>query len=208
MLRQTFATLPGATGILSMDEQWPHSPPPRGGSDSSTGKPPWKRQRWHRVRLAIQALHLLDHRTPKGLGPMRFRRRSNSHLFGNALEAKSQSLTSPRARGLKLLCRNYRSRFGEIDLNHERTPAHWCSLRCRYRRSRAIRWRCRLGHRSAKQTPHSPYRGPLLYRRIRGLQHCPCRFDVLGLSQCAPAGARITSDRLHCASTGLKTHSV
>ncbi len=45
---------------------------------------------------------------------MHFRRRSNSHEIGKAQESRAADFL--RSKGLKLLCRNYHSRFGEIDL--------------------------------------------------------------------------------------------
>ena len=46
--------------------------------------------------------------------PVHFGRLSNSQVFGNAQESKAARYL--RFQGLKLLCRNYRSRHGEIDL--------------------------------------------------------------------------------------------
>jgi putative endonuclease len=43
-----------------------------------------------------------------------FGRLINSQVFGNAQESKAARYL--RSQGLKLLCRDYRSRYGEIDL--------------------------------------------------------------------------------------------
>ncbi len=46
--------------------------------------------------------------------PVHFGRLINSQVFGNAQESKAARYL--RSQGLKLLCRDYRSRYGEIDL--------------------------------------------------------------------------------------------
>ena len=46
--------------------------------------------------------------------PVHFGHLINSQVFGNA--QKSKAARYLRSQGLKLLCRDYRSRYGEIDL--------------------------------------------------------------------------------------------
>jgi Holliday junction resolvase-like predicted endonuclease len=62
---------------------------------------------------------------------MHFGRFINSQVFGNAQESKAALYLS--SQGLKLLCRNYRSRHGEIDLiMSDSNTLVFVEVRCRF----------------------------------------------------------------------------
>ena len=121
---------------------------------------------------------------------MHFRRRSNSQEIGKAQESRAADFL--RSKGLKLLCRNYHSRFGEIDLimsDSGTLGIHRGALPGK----RTLRWRCCLSHRS--QTTRIRLTAAHYLQTHTGLQHCPCRFDVLGLSGGADANSQTGAQR-------------
>lgn len=121
---------------------------------------------------------------------MYFRRRSNSQEIGKAQEPRAADFL--RSKGLKLLSTNYHSRFGEIDLIMSDSGT-LVFIEVRYRANGLF------GGAAASVTVAKQ-------RRIRltaahylqthtGLQHCPCRFDVLGLSGGADANSQTGAQR-------------
>tara|TARA_B110000444_G_C18829382_1_gene592263 strand:- start:1029 stop:1421 length:393 start_codon:yes stop_codon:yes gene_type:complete len=101
----------------------------------------------------------------------------NSQAFGKAQE--SQAARYLRSQGLKLYCRNYRSRHGEIDLIMSDSNT-LVFVEVRYRRSE------KFGGAIESVTP-------IKQKKIRltaahylqshpRLQHSNCRFDVIGLT--------------------------
>lgn len=109
---------------------------------------------------------------------MRFGRLINSHLFGNALESEANRFL--RSQGLKLLGRNYRSRYGEIDLIMV-DAGTLVFIEVRYRRSQKFGGAIdsvttakqkKIRHTAAHYLQTHPQ-----------LQYSNCRFDVIGLSQ-------------------------
>lgn len=111
---------------------------------------------------------------------MHFGRLINSQTFGKAQE--SQAARYLQSQGLKLCCRNYRSRHGEIDLIMIDSNT-LVFVEVRYRRSE------KFGDAIASITA-------LKQKKIRltaayylqthpRLQHCLCRFDVIGLTHTA-----------------------
>ncbi|MEX0963615.1 MAG: YraN family protein [Pseudohongiellaceae bacterium] len=108
---------------------------------------------------------------------MHFGRLTNSQGFGRAQEANAARYLC--SQGLRLICRNYHSRYGEIDLIMADSGI-LVFIEVRYRHSR------RFGSAIATVTPAKQ-------RKIRltaahylqshpQLQHSCCRFDVIGLS--------------------------
>jgi putative endonuclease len=114
-----------------------------------------------------------------------FRRRSNSQEIGKAQESRAANFL--RAKGLKLLCRNYHSRFGEIDLIMSDSGT-LVFIEVRYRANGLF------GGAVASVTVAKQRRIRLTAAHYlqthNGLQHCPCRFDVLGLSGEAGANSQ------------------
>ena len=107
---------------------------------------------------------------------MHFRRRSNSREIVKAQESRAANFL--RAKGLKLLCRNYHSRFDEIDLILSDSGT-LVFIEVRYRANGLF------GGAVASVTVAKQRRIRLTAAHYlqthNGLQHCPCRFDVLGV---------------------------
>ena len=107
---------------------------------------------------------------------MHFRRRSNSQEIVKAQESRAANFL--RAKGLKLLCRNYHSRFDEIDLILSDSGT-LVFIEVRYRANGLF------GGAVASVTVAKQRRIRLTAAHYlqthNGLQHCPCRFDVLGV---------------------------
>ncbi|MBT5718940.1 MAG: YraN family protein [Gammaproteobacteria bacterium] len=110
--------------------------------------------------------------------------------MGKAQESRAADFL--RSKGLKLLSTNYHSRFGEIDLIMSDSGT-LVFIEVRYRANGLF------GGAAASVTVAKQ-------RRIRltaahylqthtGLQHCPCRFDVLGLSGGADANSQTGAQR-------------
>lgn len=116
---------------------------------------------------------------------MHFRRRSNSQEIVKAQESRAANFL--RAKGLKLLCRNYHSRFDEIDLILSDSGT-LVFIEVRYRANGLF------GGAVASVTVAKQRRIRLTAAHYlqthNGLQHCPCRFDVLGLSGEADANSQ------------------
>jgi putative endonuclease len=108
--------------------------------------------------------------------PVHFGRLSNSQVFGNAQESKAARYL--RFQGLKLLCRNYRSRHGEIDLIM--TDSNTLVFgEVRYRRSEYF------GGALNSVTSIKQKKIRLLaahYLQAHPQPQCSCRFDVMGLT--------------------------
>ena len=108
--------------------------------------------------------------------PVHFGRLSNSQVFGNAQESKAARYL--RFQGLKLLCRNYRSRHGEIDLimNDSNTLVFG---EVRYRRSGYF------GGALNSVTSIKQKKIRLLaahYLQAHPQLQCSCHFDVIALT--------------------------
>ena len=116
---------------------------------------------------------------------MHFRRCSNSQEIVKAQESRAANFL--RAKGLKLLCRNYHSRFDEIDLILSDSGT-LVFIEVRYRANGLF------GGAVASVTVAKQRRIRLTAAHYlqthNGLQHCPCRFDVLGLSGEADANSQ------------------
>lgn len=116
---------------------------------------------------------------------MHFQRRSNSQEIVKAQESRAANFL--RAKGLKLLCRNYHSRFDEIDLILSDSGT-LVFIEVRYRANGLF------GGAVASVTVAKQRRIRLTAAHYlqthNGLQHCPCRFDVLGLSGEADANSQ------------------
>jgi putative endonuclease len=114
-----------------------------------------------------------------------FQRRSNSQEIVKAQESRAANFL--RAKGLKLLCRNYHSRFDEIDLILSDSGT-LVFIEVRYRANGLF------GGAVASVTVAKQRRIRLTAAHYlqthNGLQHCPCRFDVLGLSGEADANSQ------------------
>ena len=109
---------------------------------------------------------------------MHFGEFTNSHRFGIAQEAKAARFL--RSQGLRLLARNYRSRFGEIDLimSDANTVVF---VEVRFRQGN------KFGGALSSVTPAKQKKIRLtaacyLQSHPRLANHS-CRFDVIGLSQ-------------------------
>ncbi|GJM13106.1 MAG: UPF0102 protein [Pseudohongiella sp.] len=102
----------------------------------------------------------------------------NSLAFGHAQESKAARYL--RAQGLKLLSRNYRSRYGEIDLIM-RDSHVLVFVEVRYRRGELF-GDAIDSVTASKQNKLRLAATHYLQSHPR-LQHCACRFDVIGLSQ-------------------------
>lgn len=101
----------------------------------------------------------------------------NKQGFGRAQEAKAAQYL--RAQGLKLLCKNYHCRFGEIDLVMADSQT-LVFVEVRFRRTAqygsAIATVTQTKQRKIRLTA-----ADYLQRHPR-YSACPCRFDVIGLS--------------------------
>jgi len=101
----------------------------------------------------------------------------NKRGFGRAQEAKAARYL--RAQGLKLLCKNYHCRFGEIDLVMADSQT-LVFVEVRFRRTAqygsAIATVTQTKQRKIRLTA-----ADYLQRHPR-YSACPCRFDVIGLS--------------------------
>lgn len=112
----------------------------------------------------------------------------NKRGFGRTQEAKAARYL--RAQGLKLLCKNYHCRFGEIDL--VMADAHTLVfVEVRFRRTAhfgsAIATVTETKQRKIRLTA-----ADYLQRHPR-YSACPCRFDVIGLSEDSDANAPSSS---------------
>ena len=118
----------------------------------------------------------LTHHSAQRIGTVHFRRRSNSQEIVKAQESRAANFL--RAKGLKLLCRNYHSRFDEIDLILSDSGT-LVFIEVRYRANGLF------GGAVASVTVAKQRRIRLTAAHYlqthNGLQHCPCRFDVLGV---------------------------
>ncbi|PCI81920.1 MAG: YraN family protein [SAR86 cluster bacterium] len=111
----------------------------------------------------------------------------NSHVFGKAQESKAQHYL--RSQGLKLLCRNYRSRHGEIDLIMADSNT-LVFVEVRYRRSEQFGGALN-SVTAAKQKKIRLTAAHYLQSHPR-LQNCNCRFDVIGLTHASAAAVSTT----------------
>ena len=109
---------------------------------------------------------------------MHFGRFINSRVFGEALESRANRFL--RSRGLKLLCRNYRSRYGEIDLIMVDSGT-LVFVEVRYRRNEKFGGAID-SVTTAKQKKIRLTAAHYLQSHPQ-LQVSNCRFDVIGLSQ-------------------------
>lgn len=108
---------------------------------------------------------------------MRFGQFINSKVFGQAQETKAASYL--RAQGLKLLCKNYRSRYGEIDLIM--VDSHTLVfVEVRYRRSE--NFGSAIESVTANKQKKIRLTAEHYLQAQPRLQHSNCRFDVIGLS--------------------------
>lgn len=107
----------------------------------------------------------------------------NSQIFGKAAESKAARYL--RSQGLRLLCRNYRSRHGEIDLIMADSNT-LVFVEVRYRRSEQFGGAIE-SVTAAKQKKIRLTAASYLQTHPR-LQSSNCRFDVIGLTH-APAAA-------------------
>lgn len=105
-----------------------------------------------------------------------FGRFINSQVFGNAQESKAAHYL--RSQGLKLLCRNYRSRYGEIDLIMTDSNT-LVFVEVRYRRSEhfggALNSVTSIKQKKIRRTA-------AYYLQSHPQLQCSCRFDVIGLT--------------------------
>jgi len=107
---------------------------------------------------------------------MHFGRFINSQVFGNAQESEAARYLA--SQGLKLLCRNFSSRHGEIDLIM-RDSNTLVFVEVRYRRSE------HFGGALNSVTPTKQKKIRLtaaLYLQAHPKLQCSCRFDVIGLT--------------------------
>ncbi len=111
---------------------------------------------------------------------MRFTRLLNSLSFGKAQEAKAARYL--HAQGLRLLCRNYHCRYGEIDLIMADSGV-LVFVEVRFRRH-AQYGSAVASVTTSKQRKIRLTAAHYLQRHPR-LAHNPCRFDVVGLSDAA-----------------------
>ena len=106
-----------------------------------------------------------------------FGRFINSQAFGKAQESKAARFL--RSQGLRLICKNYRSHFGEIDLIMADSNT-LVFVEVRYRRSE------HFGGALNSVTPVKQKKLRLTAQHYLQshppLQHNICRFDVIGLS--------------------------
>ena len=114
---------------------------------------------------------------------MHFGRLINSQVFGNAQESKAARYL--RLQGLKLLCRNYRSRHGEIDLIM--TDSNTLVFgEVRYRRSEyfggALNSVTSIKQKKIRLTAAH-------YLQAHPQLQCSCRFDVIGLTHATTTAA-------------------
>lgn len=114
---------------------------------------------------------------------MYFGRFINSQVFGKAQESKAARYLA--SQGLKLLCRNYRSRHGEIDLIMADSNT-LVFVEVRYRRSEQFGGAIN-SVTAAKQKRIRLTAAHYLQSHPR-LQTSICRFDVIGLAP-APRAA-------------------
>ena len=109
---------------------------------------------------------------------MPFPHRLNSRAFGNKQE--TEALHYLKAKGLRLLSRNYNSRYGEIDLIMA-DASTLVFIEVRYRRNSqfgsAVSSVTRCKQTKIRLT------AALFLQANPKLQHSYCRFDVIGLSQ-------------------------
>ncbi len=94
---------------------------------------------------------------------MHFQRFITSQVFGKAQESKAARYLG--SQGLRLLCRNYRSRHGEIDLIMSDSNT-LVFVEVRYRRIKQKKNRLTAAH----------------YLQAHPQLQCSCRFDVIGLT--------------------------
>jgi putative endonuclease len=114
---------------------------------------------------------------------MHFGRFINSQVFGNAQESKAALYLS--SQGLKLLCRNYRSRHGEIDLIMSDSNT-LVFVEVRYRRSEhfggALNSVTGIKQKKIRLTAAH-------YLKAHPQLQCSCRFDVIGLTHATTTAA-------------------
>ena len=108
--------------------------------------------------------------------PVNFGRLINSQVFGNAQESKTARYL--RSQSLKLLCRNYRSRHGEIDLIMTDSNT-LVFAEVRYRRSEHFGGTL-SSVTSIKQKKIRLTAAHCLQTHPQ--RQCSCRFDVIGLT--------------------------
>ena len=108
--------------------------------------------------------------------PVNFGRLINSQVFGNAQESKTARYL--RSQSLKLLCRNYRSRHGEIDLIMTDSNT-LVFVEVRYRRSEhsggALNSVTSIKQKKIRLTA-------AYYLQAHRQLKSSCRFDVIGLT--------------------------
>ena len=115
---------------------------------------------------------------------MHFGQFINSQVFGNAQESKAARYL--RSQGLKLLCRNYRSRHGEIDLIMTDTNT-LVFVEVRYRRSEHFGGALS----SVTNTKQKKIRLTAAhYLQSHPQLQCSCRFDVIGLTHMTPTAVQ------------------
>jgi len=108
--------------------------------------------------------------------PVHFGRLINSQVFGNAQESKAARHL--RSQGVKPLCRNYRSRHGEIDLIMTDSST-LVFVEVRYRRSEYFGGTLN-SVTSIKQKKNRLTAAHCLQAHPQ--RQCSCRFDVIGLT--------------------------
>lgn len=115
---------------------------------------------------------------------MHFGRFINSQVFGNAQESKAARYLA--SQGLKLICRNFSSRHGEIDLIMVDSNT-LVFVEVRYRRSEKFGGAIE-SVTAAKQKKIRLTAAHYLQSHPR-LQASNCRFDVIGLTHAPRAAA-------------------
>lgn len=108
---------------------------------------------------------------------MQFTRLINSQAFGNAAESKAARYL--RSFGLRLLCKNYRSRYGEIDLIMADSNT-LVFVEVRYRRSENFGGA--LSSVTAVKQKKIRLTAAHYLQAHPQLQSSNCRFDVIGLT--------------------------
>ncbi len=123
---------------------------------------------------------------------MGFGRLLNSLSFGKAQEAKAARYL--HSKGLRLLCRNYNCRYGEVDLIMA-DAGTLVFVEVRFRRQ-AQYGSAVASVTASKQRKIRLAASHYLQRHPR-LMHNPCRFDVVGLSRCAEPDSQSTKLHFH-----------
>jgi putative endonuclease len=110
--------------------------------------------------------------------PVKFGKFINSHLFGR--EQENNAAAYLRKQGLKLVCKNYHSRFGEIDLIMM-DKSTLVFVEVRYRRHNTFGGA--IGSVSISKQHRIRVTASQFLQSQKKFQHLMCRFDVIGISQ-------------------------